>query len=121
MNHKGFTLIEVLASVAILGLGILSAIRLFSGSLGLARASTDSTAKVLFAKEKIKEILLEEKITEGVTKGSSDVFDWVLNVADFDSPISQKSARLLKIDLSVSSSSGATIRITTLKTASRQN
>lgn len=117
MNQKGFTLIEVLASVAILGLGIIAVMKLFSGSLGLAKASSDSISKVLFAREKMKTVLLDEKIEEGFFSGNSEGFDWVLNVSEFEGSSSQKTPKIMKIDLNVNGSSGAPIKITTLKIA----
>lgn len=110
MNQKGFTLIEVLASVAILGLGIVGVIRLFSGSLGLAKASFDSTAGVLFAKQKMAEMLLEENA--GDSKGESEGFNWAMSVKDFDA--SESGPKLKEVDLVVNGA-GAQVRMTTLK------
>lgn len=115
MTQKGFTLIEVLASVAILGLGIIAVMKLFSGSLGLAKASSDSTSKVLFAREKMKSVLLEEKNEEGIFSGNSEGFDWVLNISEFEGSSSQKVPKIMKIELNVKGASGAPFKITTLK------
>lgn len=115
MGEKGFTLIEVLASVAILGLGIVAVTRLFSGSLRLARASSDAASKVLVAKEKMSEVLLEKKIGEGIQSGSSGEFKWILNVKKIDGPRAQNSPDIFSIDLSVSGEPGAPFRLITLK------
>ncbi|MBI1911053.1 MAG: prepilin-type N-terminal cleavage/methylation domain-containing protein [Deltaproteobacteria bacterium] len=115
MGQKGFTLIEVLASVAILGLGIIAVTRLFSGSLGLAKASSDSTSKVLFAKDKMNQVLLEDNIKEGTSSGASEGFSWVMAVKEFEGALPKGAPKVLMIDLSVSGS-GAPLRITTLKT-----
>lgn len=113
MGQRGFTLVEVLASVAILGLGIVAVMRLFSGSIGLAKASSDSTSKVWFAKEKMAEVLLVKDRVEGASTGTSEEFNWVLNVKESDSLPDE--SRLMELDLIVDGAAGAPVRITALK------
>ncbi|MBI5236994.1 MAG: prepilin-type N-terminal cleavage/methylation domain-containing protein [Deltaproteobacteria bacterium] len=83
--QSGFTLLEVMAALAILGIGIVMVIQLFSGGLGLAKASDDYTRKVLVAKEKMADTLLTEKLKEGVTKGvTEDGFSWAVEISQYD-------------------------------------
>lgn len=121
MGQKGFTLLEVLASAAILGLGIVAVIGLFSRSLGLAKASLDSTSGVLFAREKMNEVLLDEGVGEGNSKGISEGFDWILSVKEFDGKLPQGAPKVLKIELSVSGPRGAPVRLTSLKSVFKRN
>ncbi|NWG02305.1 MAG: prepilin-type N-terminal cleavage/methylation domain-containing protein, partial [Syntrophaceae bacterium] len=52
MKAKGFTLIEVLLAVLILGIGLTLIIELFSGGLRLARTSEEYTRAVNYARMK---------------------------------------------------------------------
>ena len=59
MKNKGFTLIEVLVAVAILGVGLTVLIELFSGGLRLGRASEEYTKAVNYARMKMEEIAVK--------------------------------------------------------------
>lgn len=117
-GNRGFTLLEVLASVAILGLGIVAVIRLFSGSMGLAKASSDSTSLVLFAKEKMNEFLVEEEIHEGTNSGTNEGFNWVLDVKEFDGFPPVEGIRIFEVDLKAGGPSGAPVILTSVKAVS---
>lgn len=71
-GQAGFTLLEVMATVTILGIGIVMVIQLFSGGLSLVKSSDDYTRKVLVAREKMTETLLSGKLKEGRTTGTTD-------------------------------------------------
>lgn len=118
MDEKGFTLLEVLASVAILGLGIVAVLRLFSGSMGLAKASSDSAALVLFAREKMNEELVDEEIREGAYSGTNEGFNWAMDVKEFDGLQPVEGVRILKVQLKAGGPSGAPVKIATLKLVS---
>ena len=82
---SGFTLLEVMVAVALLGIGVVMVIRLFSGVLGLVRTSDDYTRKVLLAREKMTETLLMEKLKEGVARGATDDgFSWAVEINPWD-------------------------------------
>ncbi len=84
-NTPGFTLLEVMVSVAILGIGILMVVQLFSGGLLLAGSVRDYTDTVLFAKETMARALIEDELPEGVTSGvSDDGFEWSIEVIPVD-------------------------------------
>lgn len=115
-TESGFTLLEVLASVAILGLGIAALLRLFSGSISLARASSDATEKTIFAREKMKEVLLDENMAEMSQRGSADGFEWVLNVIEADDGQGkQDGPELFNIELTVDGRGGAPVVLTTTR------
>jgi general secretion pathway protein I len=83
--QAGFSLLEVMAAVAILGIGIVMVIQLFSGGLGLAKASDDHTRKVLVAKEKMAGALLPDELKEGVTRGvTEDGFSWSVEISPYE-------------------------------------
>jgi general secretion pathway protein I len=58
-RDKGFTLIEVIVSLAILSICLVIVMQLFSGGLRASRASCDYTRAVVHAKEKMEELTAE--------------------------------------------------------------
>jgi len=93
-RNKGFTLIEVVVALAILGVGLTVIIELFSGGLRLARASVEYTKAVNYARMKMEEMTLKPAVQEGTEEGESDdgAFRWQVGVKKVD---------LLSIDKSV--------------------
>ncbi|MBI5885127.1 MAG: prepilin-type N-terminal cleavage/methylation domain-containing protein [Deltaproteobacteria bacterium] len=81
----GFTLLEVMAALAIAGFGVLMALQLFSGGLNSAKAARDYTAAVLHAEEKMNEALLNDAPEEGVRSGAAaDGYEWTVAVDRYD-------------------------------------
>lgn len=113
-TEAGFTLLEVLASVVILGLGVATVMRLFSGSISLARASSQAAGKTLFAREKMKEVLLDQNTTEMSQSGSADGFDWVFKVTEAGEGLEgQVGLKLFNVELTVNGRGGAPVMLTT--------
>ena len=81
MKPRGFTLIEVLVAVAILGIGLTITLELFSGGLRLGRASEEYTKAVNYARTKMEEMAVKPEVVEGVEEGSfDDTFRWQVEV-----------------------------------------
>ncbi len=74
LRDRGFTLIEVVVAMAVLGVGLVVIIELFSGGLRLERTSEEFSQAVNFARMKMEEINLQEKIEEGTQSGQFDKF-----------------------------------------------
>jgi len=93
-RNKGFTLIEVVVALAILGVGLTVIIELFSGGLRLARTSMEYTKAVNYARIKMEEIAVKPAVEEGTQEGESDdkAFRWQVGVKKVD---------LLSIDKSI--------------------
>jgi general secretion pathway protein I len=93
-RNKGFTLIEVVVALAILGVGLTVIIELFSGGLRLARASMEYTKAVNYARMKMEEIAVNQAVEEGTEEGETEdkTFRWQVGVKKVD---------LLSIDKSV--------------------
>jgi general secretion pathway protein I len=91
---KGFTLIEVVVALAILGVGLTVIIELFSGGLRLGRASMEYTKAVNYARMKMEETMMKSAVEEGTQEGESDdrTFRWQMGVKKVD---------LLSIDKSI--------------------
>jgi len=71
-GQKGFTLLEVVVALAILGVGLTVIIELFSGGLRLGRTSEEYTKAVGYARMKLEEISLADKVEEGIQEGGFD-------------------------------------------------
>jgi len=77
LKEQGFTLIEVVVAVAILGIALTVIIELFAGGLRLARVSKEYTKAVNYANAKMEEIASQETLEEGITEGEFDeTFHW---------------------------------------------
>jgi len=103
-SERGFTLLEVMVSLVILGMGILMIIQLFSGGLGLARAARDHSGAVLLAREKMAEVLTDENWETGVSEGEGPKgFTWKVDVSPYESALTDDNVSLdiMKVDVSV--------------------
>jgi prepilin-type N-terminal cleavage/methylation domain-containing protein len=71
----GFTLIEVIVSIAIISISLVMVMRLFSSGLRASRSSCDYTRAIVHAKEKMEELSLET--VEDEDRGEfDDGFRW---------------------------------------------
>jgi general secretion pathway protein I len=93
-RNKGFTLIEVVVALAILGVGLTVIIELFSGGLRVARTSIEYTKAVNYARMKMEEIAMKPLVGVGTEEGESEdkTFRWQVGVKKVD---------LLSVDKSV--------------------
>lgn len=81
MKTRGFTLIEVVVAMAILGVGLIVIIELFSGGLRLGRTSEEYTQAVGYARLKMEDIALAKQLEEGQEEGEFDnIFRWRVEV-----------------------------------------
>lgn len=60
-KNKGFTLIEIMVSVAILSLGLIVILQGFAGSLNILRVCRNNLEASLFAEEKMAELEINTK------------------------------------------------------------
>jgi len=81
-NIHGFTLLEVMVAMAILGIGLLVLIQLFSQGLHSVTVSEDYTKAAVYAREKMTEVLTSQKLPIGLSEGLSenDRFHWKVEV-----------------------------------------
>jgi general secretion pathway protein I len=85
MRNRGFTLIEIVVAMAILGVGLIVIIELFSGGLRLGRISEEYTQAIGLARMKLEEISLAEQLREGSEKGEFNKdFRWQVGVKKVD-------------------------------------
>jgi general secretion pathway protein I len=85
LKSQGFTLLEVLVAMAILGIGLIVIIELFSGGLRLGRTSEEYTRAVGYARMKLEEISLAKSLEEGIEEGEFDrEYRWQVEVKKVD-------------------------------------
>jgi general secretion pathway protein I len=99
---NGFTLMEVLVAMAILGIGLAILLELFSGGLRSARVSEEYTRALWYGKAKMEEMLTAKDLSEGVTEDTFDShFSWKSEVTKANPSLGQESSvnATLPIDL----------------------
>jgi prepilin-type N-terminal cleavage/methylation domain-containing protein len=69
-SPKGFTLLEVLVAVTIVGLGVVTVLQIFSLGLRLGARSTTSTEAVTYGARVMDELLARKKLFEGSNSGT---------------------------------------------------
>ena len=85
LSTTGFTLIEIVVALAILGIGLTVIIELFSGGLRLGRTSEEYTRAIGYARVKMEEIISKRNIQEGTDMGDFDkTFRWQVDVTKID-------------------------------------
>jgi general secretion pathway protein I len=80
VKKGGFTLLEVIVAMAVLGISLVLVMQLFSAGLKAARASCDYTIAIVHAKDKMEE-LSETLVNE--SGEFDDGFKWESNVQDY--------------------------------------
>jgi general secretion pathway protein I len=84
-ENRGFSLLEVVVAMAILGIGLIIIIELFSGGLRLGRTSEEYTKAVGYARMKLEEISLAKSLEEGIQEGEFDPeYRWQMEVKKVD-------------------------------------
>jgi general secretion pathway protein I len=63
--NRGFTLLEVMISLAILAIGLVTVMQLFSSSLRNAKVSQDYTKAIFAARQMLEEIMVTQEDFEG--------------------------------------------------------
>ena len=64
VSHNGFTLLEVIVAIAILGIAITVVLQLFSANLRAISVSGDYVAAATRAEAKMREILSDDRLSE---------------------------------------------------------
>jgi len=85
MRRRGFTLIEVVVALAILGVGLIVIIELFSGGLRLGKVAEEYTKAVGYGRMKMEEIALSRGLAEGEEEGQFDNdYRWRVEIKKVD-------------------------------------
>jgi general secretion pathway protein I len=97
-DERGFTLIEVIISVAILAVSFVLVMQLFSGGLRASRASCDYSRAIVHARDKMEEMAFSPEQGSG---DFEDGFRWESAVEPLESEDDQQRAVLMKIRVKV--------------------
>lgn len=117
-GSRGFTLLEVLVALAILGLAVVTILQLFSQGLRLLKLSGDHQRAVLLADQKAREV---EPTAEGIESGQDGEFAWERRVEAYPVPVELivpgAPVRLLQVSVLVRWSGNRAVEVATLRTA----
>jgi type II secretion system protein I len=78
VNARGFTLLEVLVALAILGVAVVASIQGFAQGLRLLKLAGDHQDAMLVADQKLREVVVP---TEGNEEGTETRFRWKRTIA----------------------------------------
>ena len=77
MRSRGFTLIEIAIGMAVLGIGVATALQVFGGAMNLARGAARRTEGVMHAKALMDSTLWAPELAHSVSHGEiGDGFRW---------------------------------------------
>ena len=118
-GQGGFTLLEVLVALTILGLGAVALIQLSAQGLRLVKQSDDHQGAILLADRLAKETA---RLAEGLESGSEGALKWERRIARVATPEalqppSGPTPRLLALTVTVRWSRDASLTLATLRTA----
>ncbi|MBI2883505.1 MAG: prepilin-type N-terminal cleavage/methylation domain-containing protein [Candidatus Methylomirabilis oxyfera] len=86
-SSRGFTLLEVIIALAILGMGFALAMELLAAGVRSAKASEDYTQAVLLARQKMAEVAVTQNLTDLVDAGEfGGGFRWVSEIQSLEQP-----------------------------------
>jgi prepilin-type N-terminal cleavage/methylation domain-containing protein len=125
----GFTLLEVVVAMTIVGIGVVTLLEIFSSGLRLGSRSSAATEAMTYGRQAMDEILLRQKIEEGAQQGSlNERTRWKLGiepVRESSDTLSLSSAWELKeitLDLRVADAGrDRTVELRTYRLVRRKN
>jgi general secretion pathway protein I len=95
--QTGFTLLEVLLAVAILGLAVTVIMQQFSAGLRIGRLSRTYTTATIYAKQKLEELQVEEEIEEKEDSGSfDDGYSWRVRIEPYEEYLEEEDEGLFE-------------------------
>ena len=86
-SPAGFTLLEVVVAMTIVGLGVVTLLQIFSFGLRLGAKSTAQTEAMAYSREVMDELLLRQKMEDGTEQGSlNDKNRWTSQIQTLRDP-----------------------------------
>jgi prepilin-type N-terminal cleavage/methylation domain-containing protein len=86
-RHTGFTLLEIMVAMAIVGLGVVTLLEIFSLGLKLGAKSTADTESMAYGRLVMDEVLARRDIDAGPTQGNiQELGRWQLRTQKIDEP-----------------------------------
>lgn len=91
LDHHGFTLLEIMVAVAILGLAFVVIMQIFSIGLKSSMIDSQYSRAVFLAKTKMNEVLTSLDFEEGEDSGEfEDGYEWTVQIEEFERPESDE-------------------------------
>ena len=123
MNARGFTLLEVLVALAILGVAVVASIQAFAQGLRLLKLAGDHQEAMLIADQKVREVVAP---VEGKEDGTEARFKWSRTIARVATPELTDGGRqtpwiVYQIDVHVRLDERREIHLASLRTISSLN
>jgi general secretion pathway protein I len=117
----GFTLLEVIVAMTIVGIGVVTLLEIFSMGLRLGARSSGATEAMTYGRQAMDEILLRRKIDEGTQEGSLNAkARWKIGIQTVrdpaDSPSLSSDWELQEITLDIRMADGGRERPVELRT-----
>ena len=116
---RGFTLLEVLVALAILGVAVVTIIQVFGQGLRTLKVAGDYQRAVLLAEQKAAEV---ESVREGVESGREREFSWERRTTVTPVPaeltaVGSPALQLFQVSVQVRWGAGRSLEVATLRTA----
>lgn len=92
-TEKGFTLLEIMIALAILGIALTVILQQFSTGLKTVGITRDYTNALIHAREKLEELCLEKKLSEKEESGEfEDGYRWRVVIAPYEEEEKEESS-----------------------------
>lgn len=89
-KDAGFTLLEVMVALAILGVSLVLTMQLFSGALSSTALSRHYTEATFLARHKLEELSLDDQLASGSQagnfEGEYEKYSWEAEMSPFEFP-----------------------------------
>ena len=83
--QRGFTLLEILLAISILGVAVTVIMQQFSAGMKIARMSQSYTTATIYAKQKLEELQVEEEMREGEESGDfEDGYQYRVSITPYE-------------------------------------
>ena len=115
-RNRGFTLIEVLVALAILGLSFAVLFRAMSTGLRNEQAAESATTRVLAGRSVLERVGVEIPLEPGTLEGTlAHGGSWVLTLTPLHRDAASMTASLFRAELTVTGDDGGLLHLTTIK------
>jgi len=103
VSHNGFTLLEVIVAIAILGIAISVVLQLFSANLRAISVSGDYVAAATKAEAKMREILSDDRLSEkSFSEATQEGYRIDISITDIMKERTENlQVKLLEVDLTI--------------------
>lgn len=118
VSHNGFTLLEVIVAIAILGIAISVVLQLFSANLRAISVSGDYVAAATRAEAKMRDILSDDRLSEKYfSEATEEGYRIDVSITDVIKERTENlQVKLLEVDLTIHWTQGTKQKSMSLKT-----